>query len=68
MTAKQFVKQHKPTARSEKQKQNGPFGKAYWLIRELGAFMYFAEGTTESNAWVNAKKRIIEDQKQAENK
>ena len=56
MTAKQYVKSKRPKAMSERQKTNG--GEVYWLIRELGAYMYIASGNTESNAWVNAKKSI----------
>ena len=63
MTAKEFVLQHCPTARAERQKRRGPFGKVYWLIRERGEVHYIAEGKTESNAWVNAKKEIKERQK-----
>lgn len=63
MTAKQFVRNMYPTARAEKQttgKTKG-FTRTYWLIRMAGATMYFSEGTSESNAWVNAKKRIIDN-------
>ncbi len=63
MTAKEFVKQHKPTARSERQKGNGPFGRVYYLIRERGNSMYFSEGETESKAWVAAKKKLQEARK-----
>ncbi len=34
--------------------------KVYYLIRERGQKMYIAEGSSESNAWVNAKKLISE--------
>ena len=56
MTAKEIVKEHMPKARAERQKTNR--GETYWLIRNGRDYMYFAEGKTESNAWVNAKKII----------
>ena len=63
MTAKEFVKQHYPKARAERQVQDGRVkgaGKPYWLIRPELYAMYIASGTSESNAWVNAKKFIQE--------
>lgn len=36
------------------------FGETYWLIRNGRETMYIASGKSESNAWVNAKKRILE--------
>ena len=61
MTAKEYVKEYYPTARAERQVSGMIKGmqEVYWLIRMAGATMYFAEGKTESNAWVNAKKQII---------
>lgn len=59
MTAEQYVKQFYPTARAERQITNG--GNKYWLIRMAGATMYFSDGKSESNAWVNAKQRIINE-------
>jgi len=56
MTAKEYVKSKKPTARAERQTTNGR--ESYWLIRELGQYMYIASGKTQSNAWVNAKASI----------
>jgi len=56
MTAKEYVKSKKPKAMAERQKTNG--GEVYWLIRELGEWMYIASGKTQSNAWANAKKSI----------
>lgn len=58
MRAKEFVKMHHPTAKAESHKPNG-FAPRYWLIREYGHFMYMADGTSESNAWVNAKKVVL---------
>lgn len=65
MTAKEFVKLKIPTATSERHVQGMIRGlqEIYWLIRERGKTMYFATGKTESNAWVNAKKKIIENEK-----
>lgn len=62
MTAKDFVLQHKPTARSEKQVQGRIKGmqRTYYLIREQGKTMYFSSGDTESKAWKAAKERILE--------
>lgn len=65
MTAKEFVKQHMPNARAERHVQGRirGMGKPYWLIRNGRETMYFAEGKSESNAWVNAKQRIIQHEK-----
>jgi len=62
MTAKEFVKERYPKARAERQRtgSNTTFGETYWLIRDGRETMYMAEGKTESNAWVNAKKKILE--------
>lgn len=62
MTAKEFVKQYYPTARSERQVSGRIKGmqEVYYLIRMAGATMYFSEGKSESNAWVNAKIKIQE--------
>ena len=64
MTAKEYVKQHYPNAKSERQVSGRIKGmqRIYWLIRDGNQTMYLAEGKTESNAWVNAKKRITETQ------
>jgi len=63
MTAKEFVLQKHPTARAERRVSGRIKGlqEVYWLIREHGKTMYMAEGKSESNAWVNAKKQILED-------
>ena len=58
MTAKEYVKQHYPSARAEKQVTNAH--EVYWLIRPKSGEMYMADGKSESNAWVNAKKKILE--------
>lgn len=62
MTAKDFVKSKVPTARAERQVKGRikGFQEVYYLIRAGGDTMYMASGKTESNAWVNAKKFIIE--------
>lgn len=58
MTAKDFVKQHYPNAKAESHKPNG-FAPRYWLIRDGRSVMYMAEGETQSKAWVNAKKYVM---------
>lgn len=64
MTAKAFVKNHYPNARAVRYKTNNVFDKkGYWLCwttlkREQS--LKLSEGTSESNAWVNAKKNIVE--------
>jgi hypothetical protein len=58
MTSEEFVKSRMPKASIERQTTNG--GESYYLVREKRSdTMYFAEGKTKSNAWVNAKKRIL---------
>ena len=61
MTAEEFVKEQMPKARAERHRTgaNTTFGETYWLIRDGRNTMYFSEGKTESNAWVNAKKKLI---------
>lgn len=63
MTAKEFVLSKYPKARAEKHIEGIVKGmqKPYWLIRPERCKMYLASGTSESNAWVNAKKDIIEN-------
>ena len=58
MTAKEFVQEKYPKARSERQVKNS--GEAYYLIRNRGETMYMASGNSESNAWVNTKKWILD--------
>lgn len=58
MTAKEFVKSKLPQAKSERQ-VNGR-QEVYYLIRDGKNTMYLAHGNSESNAWVNAKKKILE--------
>jgi hypothetical protein len=62
MTAKEFVLEKCPTARVERQVSGRIKGMqtVYYLIRERGQTMYMAEGKSESNAWVNAKKFLLE--------
>ena len=66
MTAKEFVKERYPNARAERQVRGMIKGMqtAYYLIRERGKSMYMASGKSESNAWVNAKKSIMKDDKE----
>lgn len=65
MTAKEFVKSKMPNARAERHVRGMVKGMqgVYWLIRDGRQTMYFASGKSESNAWVEAKKRIIENEK-----
>jgi hypothetical protein len=60
MTVKEFVKSKMPNAKVEKQKTNG--GKAYFLIRDGKSTGYMSSGDTESQAWKQAKERIIESE------
>lgn len=62
MTAKEFVKERYPKARAERHRtgSNTTYGETYWLIRNGRETMYMASGKSESNAWVNAKKKILE--------
>jgi hypothetical protein len=62
MTAKEFVKTHYPSAHAERHVEGRVIGiqKTYWLIRDGRQTMYMASGKSESNAWVNAKKWIVE--------
>ena len=64
MTAKEFVKSKIPNARAERHVRGKIRGmqEVYWLIRDGRQTMYFASGKSESNAWVEAKKRIIENE------
>jgi len=62
MTAKEFVKSRLPNARAERHVSGQIKGlqNVYYLIRVIGQSMYVAEGKTESNAWANAKKNILQ--------
>lgn len=64
MTAKEFVKSKMPNARAERHVRGMIKGmqEVYWLIRDGRQTMYFASGKSESNAWVEAKKRIVENE------
>ena len=68
MTAKEFVLEKMPRARAERQVRGMIKGlqEVYWLIREGRNTMYFASGKTQSNAWVNDKKKIIELENQTQ--
>ena len=66
MTAKEFVIQHMPNAKSERNVDGHIKGMStpYWLIRNGRENMYFVSSyKSESNAWVLAKQRIIKQQK-----
>jgi hypothetical protein len=63
MTAKEFVKERLPNARAERHVNGMIVGIPYWLIRDGRNTMYLASGKTESNAWVNAKKKLLENEK-----
>ena len=62
MTAKEFVRSKYPSANSERHVSGmiKGFQEVYWLIRNGRNTMYIASGKSESNAWVNAKKHILE--------
>lgn len=62
MTAKEFVKSRMPNAKAERHVSGMVRGmtEVYWLIRDGRESMYFAVGKSESNAWVEAKKRLLE--------
>ena len=62
MTAKEFVLNKYPKARSERHVEGMIKGmqNVYWLIRPERGKMYLASGNSESNAWVNSKKSIEE--------
>ena len=66
MTAKEFVKERYPNARAERQVRGVIKGmqEVYYLIRDGRNTMYMASGKSESNAWVNAKKYILEREQQ----
>ena len=70
MTAKEFVKNKFPKATVEKQVQGRIKGlqETYYLVREdRKSYFYIASGKSESNAWVNAKKFILEKEKSCQN-
>lgn len=58
MTAKEIVQSICPTATAEKQQING---EVYWLIREYGKYTYMVEGKTQSEAWKNARTKLMDD-------
>lgn len=59
MKAKEVVLSQMPTAMAEKQTRHD--GTVYWLIREQGKAMYYSEGDTQSEAWKNARTRLMDD-------
>lgn len=62
MTAKEFVKEKHPKAIVQNFKTNNPFDKnGYWLCWEKRGGKRLSEGKSESNAWVNAKKYLVEE-------
>ena len=62
MTSKQFVREVFPKARVERHVRGRIKGmqEVYYLIRNGTETMYIASGTSESNAWVNAKKSNVD--------
>jgi len=69
MTAKEFVKTKFPRATVERQVQGRVKGlqEVYYIVRENRlSNMYISTGKSESNAWVNAKKLILEKEKQCQ--
>ncbi len=62
MSAKGFVKQHYPNARSEKQTTGGRvkgMKKAFYLVRPEAHVMYIGTGDTEAAAWRAAKEHVL---------
>ena len=62
MTAEEYVTEKYPKARVEFYKSNSPFGGGYWLCWTEYRGSRLSEGKTASNAWVNAKKTIKENE------
>jgi hypothetical protein len=64
MTSKEFVQERFPKAKAEKVVNGRIKGmqEIYWIIRDGRNTMPMTSGKTESNAWVNAKARILEDE------
>ena len=62
MTAKEYVIKKMPNAIAEKYTH----GKGCWVIKN-GTNHYFAIGNSETNAWVNAKKKFHEKIKPIQN-
>lgn len=51
-----------PNATIESQRQNGPAGKRYYLVRiSSSASMPFGEGSTKAAAWRNAASQLPGD-------
>lgn len=71
MTAKEFVKSKYPKSTSERHVSGMIKGlqEPYYLIRlDRRDYYWFAQGKTESNAWVNAKKNILAREKRESDK
>ena len=66
MTAKEYVKSKVPHARSERHRAGRIKGmqETYYLIRDSGHSGYISSGKTESNAWANAKRFLLEKEKE----
>jgi len=62
MTTKEYVINKLPNARAERQIKGIVKGlqEVYYLIRDDRNTMYLASGKSESNAWLNAKQKLIE--------
>lgn len=58
-SAKEFVRAVVAGSRIEPQTTNG--GRKYYLIRVLGQSDYIASGNTPAQAWLEAKKNIVEN-------
>ena len=64
MTSEEFVKKRYPKARVRHFHTNDVFDKkGYWLCwADSSGKLRLSEGTSENNAWANAKKRIKDDE------
>ena len=58
MTAKEYVKSKSSIAIAVQYIDES--GDKYWMIKRGKKNQYLATGVTESNAWVNAKNKIVE--------
>lgn len=58
MTAKEFCLKHQPTLRIESHRTRGFNAHTYYLTRLRGNQMWFSEGKTASEAWINASRSI----------
>jgi hypothetical protein len=66
MTAKEFVKERYPKAQVKKYEWGSGLEKrlrqVYYLCWSEHRGIRLSEGTSESNAWTNAKKDILQDE------